>query len=149
MRAQPLAPRGVRALDRYEQLIFSAEGHVARVSLNCPAQLSATSEQLYLELRHALTRAQCDNPLEFAVLTGNGARFCAGGDRGGPGRSAVCDVSEARERGGVSAICAAKAFYLIVAGVSRPCATFRMKERAGHPLPEVRAPRATSRKGRA
>src|SRR3954471_15262628 len=34
VRAQPLAPRGVRALDRYEQLIFSADGHVARMSLN-------------------------------------------------------------------------------------------------------------------
>ena len=110
MRAQPLHPRGVRALDRYEQLICTAEGHVARVSLNRPGKLNAITQQLYLELRHALTRAQCDKPLEFAVLTGNGARFCAGGDRGGPGRSAVCDLSEARERGGVSAMCAAEAF---------------------------------------
>ena len=89
MRAQPLHPRGVRALDRYEQLIYSTEGHVARVSLNRPGKLNAITQQLYLELRHALTRADCDKAVELVVLTGNGGPFCAGGDRGGPGRSAV------------------------------------------------------------
>jgi hypothetical protein len=44
---------------------------------------------------------------------------------------------------------AAEASSAMVAGVIRPCATFRINERAGHPVLAIRAPRAALRRGRA
>jgi enoyl-CoA hydratase len=67
-------------LEPYEQLIYAVDGSVARVTLNRPAKLNAITQQLYLEFRHAITRAECDKAIEVILLTGSGRAFCAGGD---------------------------------------------------------------------
>jgi enoyl-CoA hydratase/carnithine racemase len=67
-------------LDRYEQLVYSTDGPTARVTLNRPDKLNAITQQLYAELRHALTRANADPTVEVIVITGSGRAFCAGGD---------------------------------------------------------------------
>jgi enoyl-CoA hydratase/carnithine racemase len=67
-------------LDTYEQLIYSTDGGTARLTLNRPAKLNAITQQLYAELRHALTRANMDPTIEVIVIAGNGRAFCAGGD---------------------------------------------------------------------
>ena len=67
-------------MDRYDELTFAVDGGVARITLNRPRKLNAVTQKLYAELRHALTRANCDGAVEVVVLTGAGRAFCAGGD---------------------------------------------------------------------
>ena len=67
-------------MDRYEQLLYSADGPVARITLNRPTKLNAITQQLYNELRHALARANSNSTVKVVVLTGAGRAFCAGGD---------------------------------------------------------------------
>ena len=67
-------------MDRYDELTYAVDGRVARITLNRPNKLNALTQKLYGELRHALTRANCEAAAEVVVLTGAGRAFCAGGD---------------------------------------------------------------------
>jgi len=67
-------------MDRYDELTYAVQGRAARITLNRPQRLNAINQKMYLELRHALTRANCEADAEVIVLTGEGRAFCAGGD---------------------------------------------------------------------
>ena len=82
-------------MDRYDELTYAVDGRVARITLNRPNKLNALTQKLYGELRHALTRANCEAAAEVVVLTGAGRAFCAGGDVGSMGGY---DVVSGRKR---------------------------------------------------
>jgi 2-(1,2-epoxy-1,2-dihydrophenyl)acetyl-CoA isomerase len=65
----------------YDNILFSAEGGIARLTLNRPDKLNSFNVQMHREVRHALaTLPSLD--VRVLVLTGAGRGFCAGQDLG-------------------------------------------------------------------
>jgi 2-(1,2-epoxy-1,2-dihydrophenyl)acetyl-CoA isomerase len=80
----------------YDNILFSAEGGIARLTLNRPDKLNSFNVQMHGEVRHALgTLPSLD--ARVLVLTGAGRGFCAGQDLGdravAPGSQSV-DLGE-------------------------------------------------------
>ncbi|MBI4308264.1 MAG: enoyl-CoA hydratase/isomerase family protein [Chloroflexi bacterium] len=63
-------------------LLYSTEGHVARITLDRPDRLNALNNTLWKELREALEQAEKDDEVRIVVLKGAGPSFCAGEDLG-------------------------------------------------------------------
>ncbi|MCW0215390.1 MAG: enoyl-CoA hydratase-related protein [Pseudonocardia sp.] len=64
----------------FETIRFTADGAVARLTLDRPASLNAYTSVMCRELVEALAAFQADDALRVLVLTGAGRAFCAGGD---------------------------------------------------------------------
>jgi enoyl-CoA hydratase/carnithine racemase len=80
----------------YETLLVRKDDGVAWVSLNRPEVRNAISEQMQSELAELWTAFRYDDEVRCVVLTGEGASFCTGIDRG----EAVSDENnEAMARG--------------------------------------------------
>lgn len=77
------------------------EGHVARVTINCPERLNAVDEHHQQELRRAWESIEADRTVRAVVLTGAGERaFCAGDDvQSDAGKTGVEYWLEARPQG--------------------------------------------------
>jgi len=101
----------------YRELLYEADGAVARIVLNRPHKLNALSQRLYEELRHALVRADDDRAVEVIVLTGAGRAFCAGGD--------LTEVNAMHEE--------ARSLDLALVGINSS-ATFRQMEATTKPI---------------
>lgn len=67
----------------YETILYSTDGPVATVTLNRPEKLNALSEDLQLEVRHALADAADDDEVRVIVLEAAGRAFSAGFDISG------------------------------------------------------------------
>jgi 2-(1,2-epoxy-1,2-dihydrophenyl)acetyl-CoA isomerase len=65
----------------YETILFSADGGIARLTLNRPDKLNSFNTQMHGEVRHALDRLPAV-AARVLVLTGAGRGFCAGQDLG-------------------------------------------------------------------
>lgn len=63
----------------YQNIIFSLESNIARITLNRPDRLNSFNADMHLELRDALTRTR-DGSARVLLLTGAGRGFCAGQD---------------------------------------------------------------------
>ena len=63
----------------YQNIIFSLENGVARVTLNRPDRLNSFNGEMHLELRDALAKTR-DGGARVLLLTGAGRGFCAGQD---------------------------------------------------------------------
>lgn len=61
-------------------LLFTVEGHLARITLNRPEQANAFSEEMILSWIHALEEVRDNDGIYAVLVTGNGKSFCAGGD---------------------------------------------------------------------
>jgi 2-(1,2-epoxy-1,2-dihydrophenyl)acetyl-CoA isomerase len=66
----------------YENILFSSEGGIARLTLNRPERLNSFNDAMHAEVRDALARAKADTSLRVLLLTGAGRGFCAGQDLG-------------------------------------------------------------------
>jgi 2-(1,2-epoxy-1,2-dihydrophenyl)acetyl-CoA isomerase len=64
----------------FENITFSIEAGVARLTLNRPDKLNSFTEDMHAELRAALDHIQEDKSARVLVLTGAGRAFCAGQD---------------------------------------------------------------------
>ena len=64
----------------YQQIDFSVEGAIARLSHNRPEARNAESQQLLSELDDALARAVDDSAVRVIVFDGKGDHFSAGHD---------------------------------------------------------------------
>ena len=64
----------------YEQIAYSVEGAVARISHNRPEARNAESQQLLSELDGALANAVEDGAVRVIILDGKGDHFSAGHD---------------------------------------------------------------------
>lgn len=84
----------------YENIQFSVEGGLARLTLNRPDKLNSFNTAMHGEVRDALARLGRDGA-RVLVLTGAGRGFCAGQDLGdravAPGEKGV-DLGESIER---------------------------------------------------
>jgi 2-(1,2-epoxy-1,2-dihydrophenyl)acetyl-CoA isomerase len=64
----------------YENILFSLEGGVARLTLNRPDRLNSFNDAMHAEVRAALGRVRSDASARVLLLTGAGRGFCAGQD---------------------------------------------------------------------
>ena len=66
----------------YENILFSVEHGIARLTLNRPDKLNSFTTDMHSEVRSALDRIQEDTSARVLILTGAGRGFCAGQDLG-------------------------------------------------------------------
>jgi 2-(1,2-epoxy-1,2-dihydrophenyl)acetyl-CoA isomerase len=66
----------------YENILFSSEGGIARLTLNRPERLNSFNDAMHAEVRDALVRVKADTSVRVLLLTGAGRGFCAGQDLG-------------------------------------------------------------------
>lgn len=64
----------------YQNIQFSIDQGVARVTLSRPDKLNSFTEAMHLELRDALQQVQQGTEARVLVITGAGRGFCAGQD---------------------------------------------------------------------
>lgn len=61
-------------------LLFTVEGHIARITLNRPESLNSFSEEMLDLWIKALEEVRDSEEIRAVVLSGNGKGFCSGGD---------------------------------------------------------------------
>jgi 2-(1,2-epoxy-1,2-dihydrophenyl)acetyl-CoA isomerase len=64
----------------YEQIAFTRDAGVARITLNRPDRLNSFTSRMHEEVRSALQEVRGDASLRVLLLTGAGRGFCAGQD---------------------------------------------------------------------
>ncbi|WP_068639474.1 2-(1,2-epoxy-1,2-dihydrophenyl)acetyl-CoA isomerase PaaG [Thauera butanivorans] len=75
----------------YNNILFSVENGIARLTLNRPDKLNSFTGEMHAELRHALDTIQADASVRVLVLSGAGRAFCAGQDLADPDMAALPD----------------------------------------------------------
>lgn len=68
----------------YTQILYEAEGPIARVKMNRPRYLNAQSRVLREEMDDAFSVATNDNDIRVIILSGEGDHFSSGHDLGTP-----------------------------------------------------------------
>ena len=63
-----------------DQIIYEVDDPVAVITLNRPSSLNAWTDQMGIEVRDAIERAERDPAVVGIVITGAGRAFCAGAD---------------------------------------------------------------------
>ncbi|MGH9476522.1 MAG: 2-(1,2-epoxy-1,2-dihydrophenyl)acetyl-CoA isomerase PaaG [Terriglobales bacterium] len=86
----------------YQNIVFSLEDRIARLTLNRPDKLNSFNEAMHLEVREALIRTR-EGHARVLLLTGAGRGFCAGQDLGdramaGGGEEAAPDLGASIEQ---------------------------------------------------
>jgi len=66
----------------YENILFSLEGGIARLTLHRPDKLNSFNVTMHLEVRDALEKIRDESTARVVILTGAGRGFCAGQDLG-------------------------------------------------------------------
>lgn len=61
-------------------LLFTVEGHIARITLNRPESINSFSQEMLDLWIKALEEVRDSEEIRVVVLSGNGRGFCAGGD---------------------------------------------------------------------
>ena len=64
----------------YENILFSSDEGIARITLNRPDRLNSFTDAMHAEIRDALAKVKGDASLRVLLLTGAGRGFCAGQD---------------------------------------------------------------------
>ena len=64
----------------YQEITYSVDGPSAVITLNRPDALNALTNNMMVELKHALGAAEQDEQVVGIILTGAGRGFCAGMD---------------------------------------------------------------------
>jgi enoyl-CoA hydratase/carnithine racemase len=65
---------------KFENILFSKEESVAKITLNRPERLNAITREMEQELIESLADIHNDEDIKVLVLTGAGRAFCSGGD---------------------------------------------------------------------
>jgi 2-(1,2-epoxy-1,2-dihydrophenyl)acetyl-CoA isomerase len=86
---------------RYDHILFTSDGGIARLTLNRPDRLNSFNDAMHAEVRDALARVRADVSARVLLLTGAGRGICAGQDLAdravAPGATAV-DLGASIER---------------------------------------------------
>ena len=64
----------------YQNILFSSDAGIARITLNRPDRLNSFTDAMHAELRDALAKVKGDASVRVLLLTGAGRGFCAGQD---------------------------------------------------------------------
>lgn len=67
---------------RYDNILFSSDGGIARLTLNRPERMNSFNDAMHAEVRDALDGVKADGSSRVLLLTGAGRAFCAGQDLG-------------------------------------------------------------------
>lgn len=78
----------------YQQIAYEVQNPTATIKLSRPDRLNAWTDQMGVELRHAVQRAEQDENVVVIVITGEGRGFCAGADLQG-----LSNLSEGKRMG--------------------------------------------------
>ena len=101
----------------YENILFSIEEGIARLTLNRPERLNSFNDAMHAEVRDALAKVRADATVRVLLLTGAGRGFCAGQDLAdravAPGAEPV-DVGASIERNYKPLVLSLRAFPLPV-----------------------------------
>src|SRR5450432_910257 len=88
-------------MTEYQNILFSVEGGIARLTLNRPDRLNSFTDAMHAELRDAIAQVRSDPSVRVLLVTGAGRGFCAGQDLGdravAPGAAPV-DLGASIER---------------------------------------------------
>jgi 2-(1,2-epoxy-1,2-dihydrophenyl)acetyl-CoA isomerase len=68
----------------YQNILFSIQDGVARLTLNRPDKLNSFTSAMHVEVRAALDSLNANKSARVLVLTGSGRGFCAGQDLADP-----------------------------------------------------------------
>ncbi len=68
----------------FQNILFSVDSGVARLTLNRPDKLNSFTDVMHAEVRQALDLVQQDESVRVLLLTGAGRGFCAGQDLADP-----------------------------------------------------------------
>lgn len=63
-----------------DNVLYEADGRIARITLNRPDRLNAINDSMPAAIRAAVERANDDDDIHVIVLSGKGRAFCAGYD---------------------------------------------------------------------
>ncbi|MDO8363417.1 MAG: enoyl-CoA hydratase-related protein, partial [Actinomycetota bacterium] len=66
------------------KVLYAAEGHIARITLNWPEKANAQSSEMVWNLDAALDLAEKDYDIKVVILRANGKGFCSGHQMSGP-----------------------------------------------------------------
>ncbi|HSB26403.1 MAG TPA: enoyl-CoA hydratase-related protein [Pyrinomonadaceae bacterium] len=80
--------------DDFQPVLYSVDGHVARITLNRPDKRNALNDSLIAGLKKALLEANKDEHVRVAILSGAGKDFCSGADLSALQKIAVASVQE-------------------------------------------------------
>jgi len=69
---------------QFNQILFSADAGIARITLNRPGKLNSLDDETMHELHAAMSMVESDKQARVLVLTGVGRAFCAGQDLADP-----------------------------------------------------------------
>jgi 2-(1,2-epoxy-1,2-dihydrophenyl)acetyl-CoA isomerase len=64
----------------YDNVLFTLEAGIARLTLNRPDRLNSFNDAMHAEVRDALAKVAADASARVLVITGAGRGFCAGQD---------------------------------------------------------------------
>jgi methylglutaconyl-CoA hydratase len=79
------------------QVLYSTDGAVARITLNRPEKKNALNDPLIAGIKRALLDAQRDELVRAVVITGAGEDFCSGADLSALQKISAASVSENSE----------------------------------------------------
>lgn len=64
----------------YNKILYSADGAIARLTLNRPDKRNALDAEIVSEIKAALHKAAADSSIRVVVISGAGKDFCSGAD---------------------------------------------------------------------
>jgi enoyl-CoA hydratase/carnithine racemase len=67
-------------METFKELKYAVVARIAVITINRPDRMNAWTHTLERELREAIARADADDVVRCAILTGEGRAFCAGMD---------------------------------------------------------------------
>jgi methylglutaconyl-CoA hydratase len=80
--------------DDKKEVLYQADGSVARITLNRPEKRNALNDALIAGVKEALIRAQDDQAVRVVLLSGAGKDFCAGADLSALQKISTASVAE-------------------------------------------------------
>ncbi len=83
----------------YEQILYEVKEPAATITLSRPDRLNAWTDQMALEVKHAMAQAEANPRVVAIVLTGAGRGFCAGADLQGLSAISTGTRSSAKQGG--------------------------------------------------
>src|SRR5215470_6435119 len=80
-----------------DQVLYSVDGAVARVTLNRPEKRNALNDAVIVGLKDGLKKASTDERVRVVVISGAGKDFCSGADLSALQKIANASVAENSE----------------------------------------------------
>lgn len=81
-------------MTEFKEILYEVKNGAASITLNRPGKRNALNDQLIVDLRQAVAKAEADEHVRVIVLRGAGKDFCAGADLSQLEKSAQASIIE-------------------------------------------------------